>query len=110
MEIGSENIEHRRSHPSHLTLAGTLTELYGLNIDGGTMNGIASRGGVIGRWDREHFSNIYSFNGMDTNNYTEIKALLEGIFYCQILGINDFQIQCDSLPVINGLDQEDLAY
>lgn len=66
-----------------------------LNIDGAS-RGNAGCGGII-RDTKNHILAAYSeFLRCETNNFAEMKALLEGLMICYQMGVTKIEVETDS--------------
>lgn len=102
--LREENIELLM--PRILVWEGPIFQPYCLSTNGGSEDGFVSGGRVIRKWIGDHVSNFFTFYGEGTNNYAEIRALLEGVLYCHLLGIYEFKIQSDSLLLVKALNRK----
>lgn len=72
-------------------LYGSLTKFYYLSTNGASHDGFVF-GVEYQDMGWRNISNFFSYYGKGSNNYPEVKGLLDGLLYCQMFGTTQAQI------------------
>lgn len=77
-----------------------------LSTDGASQGKLAAGGGLLRTNAGTPIHNFFSYYGEGTNNYVETRALLDGIAYSKLLGIEKMQAYTDSKLVVKWYNRE----
>lgn len=76
-----------------------------LNFDGASHGnpGQAGIGCIVHNWEGKELATLASPVGINTNNWAELMALVEGLHLCRKLGVKNLEIERDSTIIVNAL-------